>query len=63
MKTLVTVAFIIIFISSAVAVAPPANHRIGPVVGPVRHRPGIVFDDHDNKVIERFVTSFFFQKK
>ena len=55
MKTLVAVAFIL-FITSAVAFRPAPNlphlpHNIG------GQRPiYVVSDDHDNKVMERFVS-------
>ena len=57
MKTLLAVAFIF-FISTAVVIA----HAGGGGIEPPRHKPRIIFDDHDNKVMERFVTLCFSKK-
>ena len=58
MKTLVAFA-LIIFISSAVAIVQPPGQGLGHTP----RRPGHnVLNDPDNKVTERFVSSFFFLK-
>ena len=56
MKTLLAVAFIF-FISTAVVIAYGGGGK-----EPPRHKPRIIFDDHDNKVMERFVTLCFSKK-
>ena len=60
MKTLLAVAFIF-FISTAVVIA----HSGGGIEPPRRRpsRPRIIFDDHDNKVMERFVSLCFSKSK